>query len=201
MAAPKPLEITFHGPFVFHFGKNNAWAYAPKCDEHYLNILTDSQDVRLPMDEETKEPIRTFNMTGPKAGTTARSGNTIMTYPWDPEKKNWPKTERHWRYVLSFPAPNYIFGLVPENMWIYGYSPDGSPSKKGDDYQFARALRFRYNDSDDPQFDEFKDSQIEFSAKHLGGDDPVYSIEIRYGHYASVTKKESRVLSGCAELL
>jgi hypothetical protein len=185
-----PLEITFHGPFVFHFGKEQAWAYAPKCDEHYLNILTDEEDVRLPIGADN-QPIRTFNLVGPNAKVTACSGNKVMTYPWDPKKKGWPKTQDDWQYVLNFPVPDCIFGLVPEYIWIYGYSPDGSPSNEGHDYQFARALRFRYNDSGDPQFEEFKDNRIKFCAKHLGGTDPYYSIEIRYGHYASVTKKKA----------
>jgi hypothetical protein len=190
MAATMPLEITFHGPFVFRFASDHAWAYAPKCDEHYLNILTDTEDVRLPLDKETNLPIRTFNLTGPQGGTTVQSGKKIMTHPWDLNKKGWPKTERHWQYVLSFPAPDSIFGLVPEYVWIYGYSPDGSSSANGKYDYYARALRFRYNNSDDPQFDEFKDNQIQFCAKHLGGNESGYSIEIRYSHYASVAKKK-----------
>jgi hypothetical protein len=186
----KPLEITFHGPFVFRFGKNCAWAYAPKCDEHYLNILTDKEDVVLPRKKQKK--IRTFHLTGPTHGKTVSSDNCpIVTYPWDPEKKRWPYTERHWNYVLSFPAPDYIYGLVPEYVWIYGYperdkAPDPSKPEKS---RYARALRFRYNDSPTPpQFNELDSKH--FHANHLGGADPGYSIEIRYGHYASVTKKK-----------
>lgn len=186
---PTPLEITFHGPFVFRFGCEYAWAYAPRCDEHYLNILTDTEDVDLPIDKETNERIRTFQLTGPTPGkTVSKSTCLIITYPW---KNTWPDTERHWNYVLRFPAPDYIYGLVPEYVWIYGYPeldkvPD--PSKPEKSY-FARALRFRYNDSPTPpQFNELRENQI--SANHFGGADPRYSIDIRYGHYASVPQKK-----------
>jgi hypothetical protein len=187
---PTPLEITFHGPFVFRFGAKNAWAYAPNCDEHYLNILTDTEDVRLPT------AVRTFNLRGPTSGTTVDSGNNlIITCPWyygENGKAGWPDTEKDWHYVLKFPAPDYIFGLVPEYVWIYGYPEPGKapdPSKPENSY-YARALRFRYESSNAPQFDEFKDNKIKFSANHLGGHDPGYSIEIRYGHYASVPHKK-----------
>ncbi len=186
----KPLEITFHGPFVFRFGREYAWAYAPRCDEHYLNILTDREDVTLPMDKETNERIRTFEMTGPTPRkTVSRSSCSIINYKW---KKTWPNTERHWNYVLSFPSPDYIYGLVPEYVWIYGYpylgkAPD--PSKR-EQTHYARALRFRYNDSPTaPQFNELDSKH--FDAKHLGGADPGYSIEIRYTHYHSVARKKS----------
>jgi len=178
---PTPLEITFHGPFVFRFGKDKAWAYAPKCDEHYLNILTDREDVTLPMDQETNERIRTFEMTGPTPGkTVAVNFDSIITYGWD---KTWPNTERHWNYVLNFPAPDYIYGLVPEYVWIYGY-------KAGiNDGRYARALRFTYNDSPaPPQFNELAKNQI--SASHLGSASG-YSIEIRYNHYHSVARKKA----------
>jgi hypothetical protein len=184
----KPLEITFHGPFVFRFGREYAWAYAPRCDEHYLNILTDREDVTLPIDKETNERIRTFEMTGPTPGkTVSKSTCLIITYPW---KKTWPNTERHWNYVLSFPAPDYIYGLVPEYVWIYGY-PDSGEAKEA---HYARALRFRYNDSPiPPQFNEIGSEH--FSATHLGGTDPHYSIEIRYTHYHSVALKKEDYFS------
>jgi hypothetical protein len=199
----KPLEMTFHGPFVFRFGREYAWAYAPICDEHYLNILTDNEDVALPNDKKkTNESIRTFCLTGPKGGAAAQSGNNkIITYPWD---NCWPDTQEDWQYVLRFPAPDNFFGLVPEYVWIYGYV---DPKVKNDPIvkqnHYARALRFRYkesgapkfryNDSDGPQ-DELcdqKNNQIDICADHFGGADPGYSIEIRYGHYASVTHNKA----------
>jgi hypothetical protein len=191
-----PLEITFHGPFVFHFGKKHAWAYAPICDEHYLNILTDMEDVRLPSNQKN-EPIRTFNLTGPTKGTTRNVGdNLIITYPWYSGKNGkggWPNSEDSWQYVLEFPSPNEIYGLVPEYVWLYGYDPHNVANRaKVTADKFARSLRFRYNDSPTrPQFKELTNNQI--SAKHLGGDnpDPAYSIEIRYGHFASVVKKKA----------
>jgi hypothetical protein len=100
-----------------------------------------------------------------------------VTYSWN---KNWPDTEKHWNYVLRFPAPDYIYGLVPEYVKIDGYP---TPSKNN---HYARALRFRYNDSDNPQFKELEN----FHANHLGGTDPGYSIEIRYNHYHSVVRRK-----------
>jgi hypothetical protein len=197
MVATAPLEITFHGPFVFRFGINNAWAYAPECKQHYLNILTDTEDVILPHEKKPKKPkkrIRTFELTGPKppvspGKTTKQLGdNEIITYPWYSGKKGkgkktgWPDTEKDWHYVLKFPAPDYIYGLVPEYVKIDGYPT------KSEDNLYARALRFRYKDSDNPQFKEI-DSE-NFHAKHLGSAELSYSIEIRYNHYHSVVRKK-----------
>jgi hypothetical protein len=183
------LEITFHGPFVFRFGKDYAWAYAPKCDEHYLNILTDKEDVILPVDPETNERIRTFELTGPKPGVTvAKNPKSIIIYKWD---KAWPNTERHWNYVLKFPAPDYIYGLVPEYVWIYGYPNSGNAPDPNNPEQthYARALRFRYNDSPTPpQFYELATNQI--TANHMGSGNTHYSIEISYNHYHSVVRKK-----------
>jgi hypothetical protein len=183
------LEITFHGPFVFRFGIDYAWAYAPKCDEHYLNILTDTEDVTLPKDKEINELIRTFEMTGPTPGKTVSASTcSVIHQKWD---TSWPDTEKHWNYVLRFPTPDYIYGLLPEYVWIYGYLNSGAPDPgKQEQTHYARALRFRYNDSPtSPQFHEI-DSKY-FNAKHLGGIDPGYSIEIRYTHYHSVARKKA----------
>jgi hypothetical protein len=178
---PTPLEITFHGPFVFRFGINNAWAYAPNCDEHYLNILTDKEDVDLPLDLKG-DRIRTFKLTGPTPGeTVSRNPDSIITYAWN--NKTWPDADTYWNYVLSFPAPDYIYGLVPEYVWIYGYDPNVLGA------YYARALRFMYYDSPiPPQFDELANNQI--TANHLGSASG-YSIEIRYNHYHSVPRKKA----------
>src|SRR4029077_17515936 len=143
-----------------------AWAYAPRCKQHHLNILTDTEDVRLPTIKNKQ--VKKFHLTGPKSGTTASSGYSIITCPW---KRSWPCTEKSWNYVLRFPAPDSIFGLVREPVTIYGYPPE-SETECAD---YARALRFRYNDSPTPpQFEELSDNQI--SANHLGGAAPGYSI-------------------------
>jgi hypothetical protein len=176
--------------------------------------LTDKEDVDLPTRKGTNEPIRTFEMTGPESGTTVQLGdNEIITCDWYPGReedkkqkiKRWPGTEEDWQYVLKFPAPDYIYGLVPEYVWIYGYPDPGKapdPSKPEKSY-YARALRFRYNKSADPQFRyndsdgtqselcEAKNNQIDICADHLGGADPGYSIEIRYSHYHSVPSKKA----------
>ena len=61
---------------------------------------------------------------------------------------------------------DYIYGLVPEYVWIYGYDPkDYNNKKKVTDGKYSRALRFGYNDSDDPQFKELE--RKKFCAKHL----------------------------------
>jgi len=183
---PTPLEITFHGPFVFRFGAKNAWAYAPNCDEHYLNILTDKEDVNLPLNSNN-DPIKTFNLTGPTAGKTVlRNPDSVITYEWD---STWPCEDTYWNYVLNFPAPDYVYGLVPEYVWIYGYpNRNSAPDpKKPEQTHYARALRFIYNDSSSPQFKELAKKQI--TANHLGSASG-YSIEIRYGHYASVPHKK-----------
>ena len=131
------------------------------------------EDVPLPM--KNRKKVKTFHLIGPKSGITTWTGdNPIVTYSW---KKRWPSTEKHWNYVLTFPAPDYIYGLVPEYVKIHEY-PNSS---KNNHY----ALRFRYNDSDDPQFDEFK-----INANHLGGTDPSYCIEIRYNHFHSVVRRK-----------
>jgi hypothetical protein len=193
---PTPLEITFHGPFVFRFGREYAWAYAPRCDEHYLNILTDMEDVTLPRSKKTNKPIRTFELAGPikstvpTSKTTEQLGeNAIITYPWysgeKGKEKGWPDTQEDWEYVLKFPAPDYIYGLVPEYVWIYGYP---TPCTANDGKYYARALRFRYEESACPKFNVLDGKN--FHANHLGGTNPSYSIEIRYTHYHSVARKK-----------
>jgi hypothetical protein len=205
--APAPLEITFHGPFVFRFGLEYAYAYAPKCDEHYLNILTDTEDVELPMNNNN--PIRTFTFSGPnptppvltttptptlKPSVIPQQGNPCSIVHYDWQREVWPDSEKEWQHVLRFPLPDYYFGLIPEYMWIYGY-PNPKNVTEG---PYARALRFRYNDSPkSPNFDQFTTYPI--NATHLScptsipacSRDPFYSIEIRYGHYASVAKKKA----------
>ena len=112
-----------------------------------------------------------------------------MTYDW---KERWPHTEKHWNYVLIFPAPDYIFGLVPEYVKIQGYPIEIQgyrlESEAEPDF-YARALRFRYNDSKSPQFSELDEKK--FHANHLGGTDPSYSIQIRYNHYHSVVRRKN----------
>src|ERR1700744_3410560 len=106
MLMATPLEITFHGPFVFRFEPDYAWAYAPKCPGHHLNILTDSDDVCLPLTKKKpRRKIRTFyfndpDQTPPLPGSvTALTGSySTVQHDWNP---NWPHTDKHWHYVLK----------------------------------------------------------------------------------------------------
>jgi hypothetical protein len=139
-----------------------ASAYLATCPNHYLNITTDTNDVVL--GETTKFSLK--NTT--KGKTVKERSNPILSLQWLPE---W--SESKWKYVFEFPSPDSIFGLGAEYISIQ----DGPKPWDG---KYARALRFRYRDSENPYFDGLEEQPEEFDATHYDGAGSFYAIDIRY---------------------
>jgi hypothetical protein len=127
-----PLILDLIGPFVVHFqqGKEKqgtAWIYAPMCEDHHANVLTDSDDTSL---NGLSAPPPT---TGYSAGyvyefedSTAPSG--VGRYKCDEDESKQllvvqsgldlvSETKCH--LVLKVPCPDEIVPLHPEAIWIH----------------------------------------------------------------------------------
>jgi hypothetical protein len=157
----KALEITFHGPIAFRFQPEQAWAYIPVCDYHTCNITTDNNDIS-PLEKKT------YTLTGAESGTTAIAGNIeIVTLDWN---KVWDPHEQDCYSIFTFPPPDFIFGLQAEYVKI---DLPAGPGWEGD---YARGLRFRYNNSDAPKLSGYP----ELDATYSNGNDDLYHIEITY---------------------
>lgn len=157
---PTPLEINFHGPFVFRFTDEYAWAYAAECPNHYLEIITDKNDVTVLKNTE-------YELTNATKGKhTYHEVVPVATKKWD---GNWPTNKNDWSYLFKFPAPESIFGLGQETVTIK--YEDGTVSTG----YFARGLRFTYLDSSQPDFAGITDA-----IHYDDGQSIRYMIEIRY---------------------
>jgi hypothetical protein len=168
METPKTsLEVNFHGPIAFRFCKDVAWAYLPKCDEHYCNILTDSNDV-------SPARLEVFELKGPKAGPTKRGqGFKMVELDWNfgagPEAKKC-------YCIFKLPSPSLIFGLRAEYVKI------DVPGEQGWEGVYARGLRFWYSECDvaptiNPAADLHNPNKFDASSF---GHSSLYQMEIRY---------------------
>jgi hypothetical protein len=164
------LEINFHGPIVFRLCKDVAWAYLPKCEDHYCNILTDTNDI-------SPKRRRIFEVLGPKSAPTKSGGEGS---PMVERKWNWgegPRPEKCY-CIFKLPSPDRIFGLRGEYVKI------DIPGEQGLEGNYARGLRFYYSECSVaptiiPQDGAAAGDLHKFCAKYWGHSD-LYQTEIRY---------------------
>jgi hypothetical protein len=135
MATTKSLEINFHGPIVFRFCKDVAWAYLPICDEHFCNILTDTNDLSAKRHKiiEIKGPTSAATPPHPVGGAPL-----VTPLVWNKKWKEEPNPRKCY-CTFKLPLPDLIFGLRPEQVKISGDEVNVNG-------EFARGLRFVYNE-------------------------------------------------------
>jgi hypothetical protein len=165
----KSLEVNFYGPIAFRMCKNEAWAFLPKCRDHYCNILTDQNDI-------SPKRRRIFEVVGPKSGLTQLgSGALIVQRNWD---KKWGPKPLDCYCIFKLPSPDKVFGLRGEYVKI------DIPKETSLEGIYARGIRFWYADCPVapaimPADGAAAGDLHYFDASYCGHDD-LYQVEIRY---------------------
>lgn len=137
-----PMIFDLIGPFAVHVEdpkKRQAIIYAPLCEDHHANLLTDAQDISLP--GSALPPSPPFG-TEPKPTVHQRHYIYCLTGPiasdcaqYDPER---PRellrvhrsgsldAEAAGKYHLKMivPLPDKIVSLRPEQVWIHRNGSD-----------------------------------------------------------------------------
>lgn len=142
------LIFDLNGPFVVHFQQKTkceagkATIYAPKCENHYANLLTDSNDVSLP----PKGIYRFKSGTEPDGAGRYKIAKSAAPLLILDNNDLTPSDDCHLKFTV--PCPDEIVPLHAEYVWLHqckaavwvrGY-------KKGIvDGLCARSLRFIYD--------------------------------------------------------
>jgi hypothetical protein len=158
---PKPFILDLIGPFIFQFkhGKHKnksagqAIIYAPQCEGHYANILTDSNDISLPglpTPGRGKGYIYEFEKDSPVGACQCDCENEEQVLLLNQESSIVAEPS-HYHLQLHIPCPDCIVPLRPEIVWIHKSeasktwvrNPD-SKDKCVVNSKRARGLRFIY---------------------------------------------------------
>jgi hypothetical protein len=188
------LSLDLVGPFVVQFKKGindqpgSGYVYAPLCDNHHANVLTDNDDVSVPGNGDSPKGKYLYNLKGPK-GATAYD----LAHPDDESKllivpfAGDPLAAQHYHLMLRIPCPTVIIPLLTESVWIHRHGANNwvtRPDKVDEDIvdtPRARALRLIYKNC--PQSPEIENEgrAIEFNAKALGIQETThYSMSLRF---------------------
>jgi hypothetical protein len=159
---PKPFILDLVGPFIFQFKRGDekkkipgrAIIYAPQCDGHYANILTDSNDISLPglpAPGRGKGYIYEFDKDSPVGACKCDCENEkeVLLLRQLKESSIVAKASDY-HLQLHIPCPDCIVPLRPEIVWIHQNeastwvtNPD-SNDKCVVNSKRARGLRFVY---------------------------------------------------------
>jgi hypothetical protein len=183
------------GPFVVQFkqgsGKKPGTAYvsAPLCDSHHANILTDSDDVFVPGNGDSRKAKYVYHFvdsTAPKGApkyqfADAAHEKQLLIVPFHCA----PLEGDQCHLVLEIPCPDYVIPLHAERIWIHKNIAKNcwvtcEDSKDIVDSKRARGLRLIYQDcASMPKLDvpEGKDSRSETIGLSRA---PQYSMTFRY---------------------
>jgi hypothetical protein len=141
-----PLIFDLYGPFVLNLHKPNdrgaggsVTIYAPLCEDHHANLLTDQDDISLcglqpppPLPcgskpSKDKHPLGPFryHLRGPVSSEHASKCDPHMNRQllrvYYPSKSGAafqsPPTPFH--FMMTAALPNYIMPLRPEQVWIH----------------------------------------------------------------------------------
>ena len=188
------------GPFAVQLRKgsdNNpgvAYVYAPLCDNHHANILTDSDDVFVPGNGDSRKAKYVYHFvdsTAPKGAPIYKlvdpaDEKLLLLVPFDCTPLEGESDQCH--LVLEIPCPDYIIPLHAERVWIHRNTARNCWVTYEDrpntvDSNRARGLRFIYKECskmpviDVPEVYRGK----AFSSQTLGvSKGPHYSMTLRF---------------------
>jgi hypothetical protein len=186
------------GPFVVQFkqgsGKTPGTAYvsAPLCDNHHANILTDSDDVFVPGNGDSRKARYVYHFvdsSAPKGApmykfVDAAHEKLLLLVPFDCTPLEGGSDQCH--LVLKIPCPDYVIPLHSERVWIHKNTARNCWVTCEDhqdivDSKRARGLRFIYQDC--PTMPEIGVPGLgkAFSSETIGiSRAPHYSMTFRY---------------------
>jgi hypothetical protein len=122
--AIQPLIFDIIGPTIIHLYRNEdgvikVGVYAPPCEDHHANLLTDSNDVSMEPIDPMMDSI-TYKFSKHDAPTPAHSfklnSSKDVLLISDPRS---PVDPDECHMVLSLPCPDQIWPLIPEHVWIH----------------------------------------------------------------------------------
>jgi len=152
------LILDLNGPFVLHLTSTGTRIYAPPCQDHCGNLLTDTNDIPLyglPQDAASPPDGKgwvyglSFNSRGPGKGSCKTQELLKIKFRLP------PIAEASCSFVLQAPSPDEIVALHPEPIWIHQNSAhrwvdDGKTYGQTGGYWIsdkrARGLRLIYRD-------------------------------------------------------
>ncbi len=150
----KPLILDLIGPTVIHLYKDrsgviHAGVYAPPCEDHHANLLTDSNDLSMESRDPSAKSISYQFQTSsaPTASTSFTLNNSgqilLISNALSPVQAD------QCHMTLSLPCPDQIWPLIPEGIWIHKNgagtfvsNPDNDPNIVNS--KRARGVRFVY---------------------------------------------------------
>jgi hypothetical protein len=209
MTDPKPLIFDVVGPFVVQFqqGKpgqaGTARIYAPFCENHHANILTDSDDIYV---DGLAGPAAEGYLYGFKDGLgpagapqyTINRGDSEQLLLVNHERTQIPEGEC--RLAFEVPCPNRILPLHAEDTWIHQNEAtkwviiDNKPGIVNKPR--ARSLRFIYDSCpqqpsverkkqpSDPKVPDFPS----FNAETAGFPNSHYTMTLRFASACPVSE-------------
>lgn len=140
------LQLSFHGPFLYRFARNQVELYAPKCPNHTAALFTAKSEVPL-TGRHRYGNTRCYRITGPvfvppDPATPVHfhdPDNTIL----DASKAAKPALHSA-HFCLVVPLPQLVFPLIPSEVEVVDNSsvPPGKPT--GVLVRRATGLRFYY---------------------------------------------------------